>query len=114
MNTPTCNWPGLSGNTYVYGMHRIGTAFLAVPGNYIFAKESNPGKWTAVYVGQTNNLGERLTDHEREAAAIRHGATHIHVHTNHGGEAVRKAEEKDLILNLQPVCNDQYVYSAVR
>jgi hypothetical protein len=114
MSAPTCNWPGLSGTTYVYWMHPIGTSFQAVPGNYIFAKEIMPGKWKAVYVGQTNNLGGRLTDHEREAAAIRQGATRIHVHTNQGGEAARKSEEKDLILNLQPICNDQYVYSAAR
>ena len=83
------------------------TKFREVPGNYIFAKETSPGRWAARYIGQTINLNERLGDHEKEACAKRNGATHIHVHANGSGEQARKAEEKDLILNNQPTCNEQ-------
>ncbi len=104
-----CTWTGKSGTQYIYEIHPIGTKFREVPGNYIFAKESRPSHWSSRYIGQTNNLNERLGDHEKEACAKRKGATHIHIHGNGNGERARKAEEKDLILNNQPPCNDQYV-----
>jgi hypothetical protein len=107
--TLKCTWTGKSGTKYIYEIYPIATEFKAVPGNYIFARESRPGYWSARYIGQTNNLNERLGDHEKEACAKRNGATHIHVHSNGNGEHARKTEEKDLILNNQPPCNDQYV-----
>lgn len=103
------NWPGKSGNQYEYLSYAIGTPFNDVPGNYIYAKPNGMGKWKACYIGQTDSLGRRLADHEREACAKRQGATHIHVHGDGKGELARKAEEKDLILNCQPPCNEQYV-----
>jgi len=106
MTAPKVNWPGKSGKTYEYYVHPIGTAFVSKPGNYIYAASAG-GKWKACYIGQTKDLKERLADHEKEACAKRHGATHIHAHVTTGGEVVRKAEEKDLILAHQPPCNDQ-------
>ncbi|MFQ2070643.1 hypothetical protein ACK35S_16465, partial [Aeromonas veronii] len=81
--------------------------FKDISGNYIFAKETSPGKWWPVYIGQTNSLSTRLSHHEKEACAKSNGATHIHAHTS-GNEATRLAEEKDLIVNWTPVCNGQH------
>lgn len=105
--TQTINWPGVSGREYLYYIYPIGSSFKKVPGNYIFAKQTNPGYWTPCYIGQTKNLDERLENHEKEVCARRHGATHIHAHLTNGGEVVRKAEEKDLILRWKPPCNQQ-------
>ena len=91
---------------YKYWIYPMGTSFKEEPGNYIFAKQT-PGSWSPCYMGQTKNLNERLENHEKEACAKRHGATHIHVHLTAGGEAVRKAEEKDLIIRWKSPCNDQ-------
>lgn len=102
-------WPGQSGKKYLYGVYEIETSFKDVPGNYIYAKKNNSGNWTPLYIGQTENLGQRLEDHEEESCAKRYGATHVHVHGNEGGESARRAEEKNLILKWQPPCNDQYV-----
>lgn len=106
---PRINWPGKSGRQYQYWIHPIGTTFKEEPGNYIYAKETQPNSWRPCYIGQTNNLDERLEGHEKEVCAKRQGATHIHAHTNGNGEVGRRAEEKDLILRWQPPCNDQYV-----
>lgn len=106
---PTINWPGKSGMQYQYGIYLIGTSFKEALGNYIFAKKNQAGHWLPCYIGQTENLNDRLGNHEKEACAKRNGATHIHVHGNGNGERARKAEEKDLILRWQPPCNDQYV-----
>lgn len=105
--TTTINWAGQSGTEYNYWIHPIGTSFANKPGNYIWAKPAKPNYWTPVYIGQTDDLGQRLSNHEKEASAKRQGATHIHAHINNGGEKARLAEERDLILRWKPVCNDQ-------
>jgi hypothetical protein len=108
-NTPTCNWPGKSGETYTYEIYPIkGTTFADKPGNYVFCMESSPGRWIAQYVGQSQNLNGRLANHEKLASAIARGATHIHAHLN-PVESARLAEEKDLIQHLNPPCNEQLV-----
>lgn len=106
MTTQTVRWQGQAGKTYDYYVYPIGTAFDAKPGNYIFAVYTSEG-WKPCYIGQTENLNDRLGDHEKEACAKRHGATHIHAHLTAGGEAVRKAEEADLISLWKPPCNVQ-------
>jgi len=106
-DAPTIMWPGLSGTEYKYWIYPIGSAFKKEAGNYIFAKETTPGHWLPCYIGQTEDLNDRLGDHEKEACAKRNGATHIHAHLTAGGEAVRKAEEKDLIQKWRPPCNEQ-------
>lgn len=107
---PTILWPGKSGTRYKYWIYRIGTSFTEAPGNYIFAQESEPGTFRPIYIGQTSDLSMRLGNHEKEECAKRNGATHIQVHLTPTGEKARLAEEKDLILRWQPVCNEQYVY----
>lgn len=109
VEAPTIQWPGISGNAYQYWIYPIRTAFEEKAGNYIFAKETKPNKWSPCYIGQTENLNQRLGDHEKEACAKRYGATHIHAHLNSGEESIRKAEEKDLILKWKPPCNEQLV-----
>ena len=105
-NGPAIDWPGASGKRYRYYIHPLGASFPARPGNYIFAKEVRPGYWAPCYIGQTENLAERLGDHEKEACAKRHGATHVHVHEN-SVSATRRAEETDLIRKWQPPCNER-------
>jgi hypothetical protein len=106
-NAQTIDWQGLSGMKYTYWIHPIGTSFKEEPGNYIFAKETRPGYWSPVYAGQTQNLSARHANHEKETCATRNGATHIHAHTNSGGENARLTEEADLIRRWKPPCNDQ-------
>jgi len=106
--TPTINWSGKSGTNYKYWIYEIGNKFKEEAGNYIFAKETKPGYWKPVYIGQTVNLDERLENHEKETCAKRNGATHIHAHLNSKKED-RLSEEKDLIQKWQPTCNEQLV-----
>ncbi len=101
-------WEGQSGKEYKYWIHRLGTYFNNEPGNYIYVKEVEPGSWAPLYIGQTSRLEDRLADHEKEACAKQHGATHVHGHTTPGGgEAKRTAEEAELIAKWNPPCNDQ-------
>lgn len=106
MSANEIHWPGQSGTKYLYYIHPLNTAFVPKPGNYLYAKETRPGYWVPVYIGQTDNLRDRLSNHEKEACARHNGATHIHAHAS-GGETARLAEEADLIARWQPTCNTQ-------
>ena len=95
-------WPGVSGK-YGYYVYDIDRKFEDEPGNYIFAEKTTA--WTAVYIGETSSLKDRLSNHEKEPCAKQNGATYVHVHGSSGEEVTRKLEEQDLIKNLNPVCN---------
>lgn len=107
-NPPTCRWPGKSGRDYTYYIYPIGTDFDEKPGNYIFCKEDSHGQWTPQYIGQTGNLKDRMGRHHKLVCAQGKGATHIHARLN-AAEASRLAEERDLIRNFNPPCNEQLV-----
>lgn len=102
----TIYWEGASGRQYMYLSYRIGQAFVAKPGNYIFAKEAQPHAYTAVYIGQTGDLSERFDDHHKMPCIRAHGATHIHVHRSSKREEERLAEETDLLRKWNTPCNE--------
>ena len=102
--TKICTWTGNSGKTYSYEIHKINTIWNDVAGNYIFAKETSPSKWAALYIGETQSLRDRLPNHEKRPCPTRNGTTHIHVHVN-SGSAARLAEESDLIAANDPAFN---------
>ena len=102
-------WEGQSGVKYAYWICPLDSSWKQAPANYIFARETSPGsnRWIPVYIGQTGNLADRFSCHEKEDCAIRNGATHLHTHTSDGSEAVRCQEEADLISRWKPACNEQ-------
>ena len=104
--SPFISWPGQSGKQYQYEIHPIDAAFGALPGNYIYAKQSEDGQWTPLYKAQTRDMHQRLEGHEKLQDATENGATHIHVHFSTTGQAARCTEERDLILQWRPVCNE--------
>ena len=101
------NWPGKSGKEYQYQVYPIDASFNPGPANYIYAKQSEDGSWTPLYIAQTRDLHQRLEGFEKQDLAIQNGATHIHVHIIPEGRAARCDEERDLILCWQPVCNER-------
>ena len=106
---PTIKWPGISGRDYTYYIWPRGSTFdPGQAGNYIHAKETAPNTFVPIYIGQTRDLNQRLSNHEQQACVDRKGATHLHVHVTPGGEQARLQEEKDLIVRWQPPCNTQY------
>jgi hypothetical protein len=104
----TCRWTGFSGWPYDYEVHPLNTALSSVPGNYVLCRLSQDGYWHPLYVGEAEDLGNRCcVRHEKWAAAIRLGATHIHAKVTWGGKSVRCAEETDLRKAWKPPLNDQ-------
>jgi hypothetical protein len=100
------NWPGQSGKNYQYEIFPMDSSFQSLPGNYIYAGQSEDGNWVPVYIAQTRDLHQRLEGHVKVEDAIQNGATHIHAHYCSVGQAGRCAEERDLLLRWQPVCNE--------
>lgn len=103
-----CAWTGKSGSQYRFEIYEIGNSrFNAMPGNYIYAKMVK-GFWVPCYIGQADNLKNRLGNLKKEDCSLRNGATHIHAHANFGGEEARRLEQKDLILLHRPCCNEHH------
>ena len=100
------NWPGQSGTEYQYESYPFDTAFKAVPGNYIYARQSDDGGWIPIYIASTRDLHQRLEGHVKLDDAIASGATHFHVHYSTAGQGARCGEERDLIARWHPVCNE--------
>ncbi len=98
-----CIWTGDSGTKYEYEIYAIGTDWDDVPGNYIFAKETEPTSWTALYIGETESFKDRLPNHEKLPCINRYGGTHIHAHINRNSDA-RLKEEADLVANHKIPC----------
>jgi len=103
---PTITWGGKSGKEYKYWIYDIGTTFTEVPGNYVFAKKAETGKFRPIYAGETEDLSARFDNHHKMPCIKENGATHICVHRNDDGEKARKAEEQDIIAQWHPICND--------
>ena len=101
-------WKDKSGTSHRFWIYPRGTKFNEpCPGIYIYARETSPHKWIPIYIGQTENVNVRLTNHEQRECVDQSGATHIHVSII-TDEKSRLTIEKDLIEQWKPVCNTQF------
>jgi hypothetical protein len=106
---PGVIWTGASGIKYQFSIHAIGGTCPSEPGVYVATCLMN-GIWVALYVGETEDLGNRLNNlrlHHRYASMCSYGATHLGLSIVTGGSAIRKAIETDLRRALNPPCNLQ-------
>ena len=99
-----CKWTGASGEEYMYEIYLIEGTWNDVPGNYIFAKESKPHNWEAIYIGETESFKDRIPNHNELPCIQRNKGTHVHAHVNRDSQA-RLAEEKDLLAKHITPCN---------
>lgn len=102
------DWKGKSGSVYRYWLVDMTKPFFALPGNYVFAKQVVPGKFSPLYFGETGDFSSRMPTHEVWDSAVRMGATHALAHATQGGEFVRRAEERDLVELWNPTLNTHY------
>lgn len=82
-------------------------AWEAMPGIYIFAKQSSPKEWEALYIGSAESLADRLSDHSKWPEAERLGTTHIHARIV-WDKNDRQNLEQELIRCCQPPLNIQH------
>lgn len=121
--TERVKWTGVSGQTYHFFVDPIGQEYLPVGGVYILCRPAPgtgllaPKTYLHLYVGETENLNERLntglSKHEGYKRAIVYGVTHIgQFRVNNYAERLRI--ETDLRHGLNPVCNKQPVPTGYR
>jgi len=103
----TMNWKGKSGKEYKYWIWDINTRFESASANYIFAKETSPNNFQAIYIGETGDISERFENHEKWGCITKYGATHVHTHKSSPEKKDRCVEESDLLAIRTTSCNDQ-------
>jgi hypothetical protein len=100
-------WAGESGRLYRYQVCDLAKPWLDVPGNFILARATE-NVLTAIYIGQTLSLRERLPAYVEWEVARHAGATHLLSHVNFAGERARVDEAGDLIRAYMPLLNQQH------
>ena len=102
---PTVTFTGGSGKKYEFTAYLAGTNFKAIAAVYIFTKQVG-SSYTRLYIGQTDNLDERISNHEKWPCVRRHGVNTICVLVTSGAFS-RLQIESDLLALGNPPCNDQ-------
>lgn len=103
----TCRWTGASGWGYDYHVLPWNSGLPNLSGNYALCRHVGNIAYP-LYFGEAEDLRQRCNDnHEKWAAAVRLGATHIHVKGTSGGKSARCEEETDLRRAFDPPLNRQ-------
>lgn len=105
-NPQSVTWRGQSGTEFTYWQYPRGTNFDGKqPGNFILAKQTSPGHFVPVYIGQSNDLNDGISNNAKKSCIDLNGATHLHVHVSQPDLLERIREVDDLIARWKPVCN---------
>ncbi len=98
---------GKSGTSYVFNVYNIPVTFTANGGVYFYTKViPNDTSHYYVYIGITENLNTRFNKHHKEDDIKKAGATHLSILWEENEEK-RIAIEKDILGNVNTICNDQ-------
>jgi len=100
---------GISGRTYRFGVFPLDADFRNMGAVYVFAHRSvDPSgqeRHHPVYVGQTDELGDRLSSHRGWLPVTQNKANCVCIHLD-WNERLRTQIESDLIGYYQPPCNN--------
>jgi hypothetical protein len=108
-NADYVDWQGQTGKVYRYVFLDLSRPISAIAVNYAFVKAMGDNWYRPLYFGESDNARARIGGaHEKWAAAIALGMTHVMAHSTQGGEVARLDEERDLIARWQPVLNVQH------
>lgn len=100
---------GERGKTYTFRVYNKDTQFRNIGAVYIFVKlvsRKDNISSRALYIGETENLCERIENHEKWECVLKHGCTHICVMAVKDREE-RLAIETDLRHKYETYCNNQ-------
>lgn len=96
---------GISGKNYQFDVYPKSLNWNSVPGVYIILKKNPSGNFGTIYVGETDNLGERISGHYKLNCFERNGWTHLgFLHEKDGNR--RLFIEQDILQKYNWVCND--------
>ena len=98
---------GASESKYTFNVYTADTGFNDIGAVYAFTKrkvENDKVSHDVLYVGETEELGSRISGHDKWPCAKKYGGNCICVHSE-SNENDRLKKETDLIKNYEPVCN---------
>lgn len=96
---------GISGAMYQFAAYPKHFSWNEVPGVYAILKWTGT-QWIVLYVGEAENLKQRLSGHHRQTCFDRNGWTHLaFLHESSGVR--RLAIERDVMEAYQPTCNKE-------
>ena len=98
-----------SGKKYSFNIYSLDTSFNNVGAVYIFSKRTikdDTGTHSFIYIGETNDLSDRIPNHEKWPCVKKYGANCICTHTESHQETRRKIED-DLLDAHDPPCNKE-------
>lgn len=96
---------GATKRSYGFQVYTWGTNFNRAGAVYAVLKQTSPGRYQVIYIGQTGDLSQRFNDHHKQGCFDRNGKTHIGVYPE-PTESKRFDVETDLVRNYNPTCND--------
>lgn len=115
LSPPRCEWIGANGGRYIASVSPLETLPFDLAAVYLVVRRDPFGVPWSLYVGQTQNVNRRLSEHEAgELFALARwlGATELHLHVvprdgRHPDhlEAILREIEGDLIAGLAPPLN---------
>jgi len=107
----TATFEGASGTKYRFNVYTLDTEFENFGAVYAFTrrtkKEDGTGTHTFLYIGESGELGDRISGHEKWSCVQEHKGNCICVHEESSSKT-RLKKEADL-LELEgrnPPCND--------
>lgn len=93
--------------SHEFTIHEPGATWSHVGAVYLFCGvNQQKNQWIPLYVGQAEDLADRLSTHKRWPEAVRLGATHVHARAV-PQQSQRDSLEKQLIQAFQPRLNIQ-------
>jgi len=102
----TLEYKGISGKKYRFDFYDLKSDWYEIAGVYLIASYNPVQKTvTPIYVGETDNLRERITDHPKQICFTLHNASVLGWIWEKNPKT-RLDIEADLIASLKPPCND--------
>ena len=100
----TISLAGKSGKSYSFEKYILNTNFNALGGLYLFTRAADNTNYL-LYLGHTQDLSSRFTNHHKEQCIDKNGGTHISVCVIND-EKKRLEAEKDILSNYNFTCNE--------
>ncbi len=96
---------GKNGATYRFNVYPKNIRFNKGPALYSFLAKTNEGRYRVLYIGQTIDMAERMSDHHKWAEATRFGFEYIAI-CRGVSLLTLDSDEANLIQYYHPRCNE--------
>jgi len=96
---------GVSEKQYTFDIYDLNSQWNEVPVIYVVTRENSDKKHTVIYIGQTDNLKQRFSNHHKQLCFDNNNANRLCLIVEKN-ENTRLDTESDLVQNYKTPCND--------